>query len=594
MLQIVSRAITFIANQLLLRFLTAQLLGVSTQLEVYYLSVLFFARESLRVAIQRQGPVSDSPRSSSKDAKHNGTHRQARAEHRQQSRETQTVVNLGYISIVLGAFAAVLLGWMYLSSIPSTTLATTPNLVAAVYIYALAAFLELLSEPAFVVMQIRLQFGARATAEAVATLGKCIVTLASAVWASRTSVEAGVLPFALGQLTYGAGLLIVYGWYGTSLAGREGFSMWPTQLAAGGDESGNYVLSYLYRPTVQLASSMMAQSLVKHILTQGDTFLVSILSTPIAQGVYALANNYGGLAARLVFQPVEESSRSYFSRLLSTADEDFPAIDENTEKYPKKRSGTSKHAIHQASTDLHALLKLYTLISLPLLALGPTAATPALTLVAGSRWASDGAGAALAAYVWYIPLLAINGLTEAFVASVATEAEVNRQSMWMGAFSLVFGIAGFVFMKVLGLGAVGLICANAINMACRIVWAGVFTSAYFSKRGVDWDVKGLLPSSLAVVSAAIAGQMVQRVVTADASGPRELIVQLAKIAGVTLPFLSVLYVSLWPLDSLSKVLFPPCTSTYANSFHNTEHSPSEDSCANATRQSEENDPDEVE
>ena len=65
---------------------------------------------------------------------------------------------------------------------------------------------------------------------------------------------------------------------------------------------------------------MMAQSVVKHVLTQGDTFLVSLLSTPEVQGTYALANNYGGLLARLLFQPVEESSRTYFSRVLSRAE----------------------------------------------------------------------------------------------------------------------------------------------------------------------------------------------------------------------------------------------------------------------------------
>src|SRR3569833_2155608 len=41
-LQVASRAVTFIANQFLLRYLTARLLGISTQLEVFYFCVLFF------------------------------------------------------------------------------------------------------------------------------------------------------------------------------------------------------------------------------------------------------------------------------------------------------------------------------------------------------------------------------------------------------------------------------------------------------------------------------------------------------------------------------------------------------------------------
>ncbi|ROV90491.1 hypothetical protein VMCG_09835 [Cytospora schulzeri] len=556
LLQIVSRAITFIANQLLLRFLTAQLLGVSTQLEVYYLSVLFFARESLRVAIQRQGTISSSPDSSSQSSSSPGDKHQANPSSnvkRSQAQGTQAVVNLGYISIALGAAVAALLGWMYLSSIPTATLLSTPNLVPSVYVYALASMLELLSEPAFVVMQIRLQFGARATAESVATFAKCFVTLASAYWASRHGVELGVLPFALGQTAYGLGLLGVYVWYGAGLAGREGFSLLPTRLGGGngsGGDGNGYVLSLFYGPTVKLASSMMVQSFVKHILTQGDTFLVSALSTPTAQGVYALANNYGGLAARLVFQPVEESSRSYFSRLLSATapDKSTPSPSTETQKDDNTRKGNndgiqqpSKDALNEASDNLTALLRLYTFVSVPLVSLGPVAAPLVLSLIAGSQWTASGAGQALAAYVYYIPLIAINGLAEAFVASVATESEVNRQSVWMSAFSFVFAASGYVFLRVLNWGAVGLVWANGINMAGRIVWAVWFIKRYMAQKGTSWEVTKLLPSPLCLGAAAVASQVVRKVVNEDAAGTgvRPVMGELVKIAGVAVPFLAV-------------------------------------------------------
>ncbi|KUI55402.1 Oligosaccharide translocation protein RFT1 [Cytospora mali] len=543
LLQIVSRAITFIANQLLLRFLTAQLLGVSTQLEVYYLSVLFFARESLRVAIQRQGTISSSPDSSQSSTAE--TH-QANPSNGKQNQETQAVVNLGYISIALGVVVATLLGWMYLNSIPTTTLLSTPNLVPSVYIYALASILELLSEPAFVVMQIRLQFGARATAESVATFAKCLVTLASAFWASRSGVELGVLPFALGQTAYGLGLLGVYAWCGAGLARREGFSLLPAPL--GGDGKG-YVLSLFYGPTVKLASSMMLQSFVKHILTQGDTFL----------GVYALANNYGGLAARLVFQPVEESSRSYFSRLLSDTSADGSTPSPSTKAKEEKKTGRknndgaqqpSKDALNQASDNLTALLRLYTFVSVPLVSLGPVAAPLVLSLIAGSQWAASGAGQALAAYVYYIPLLAINGLAEAFVASVATKSEVNRQSVWMTAFSFVFAVSGYVFLKVLNWGAIGLVWANGINMAGRIIWAAWFIKSYMAQRGTSWEVTALLPSPLSLGAAAVASQVVRRVVNAEAAraGVKAVMGELVKVAGIAVPFLAAC--SVYPLEKV--------------------------------------------
>lgn len=47
------------------------------------------------------------------------------------------------------------------------------------------------------------------------------------------------------------------------------------------------------RSYLQLATTMMTQSVFKHVLTEGDKFLVSRLSPLQDQGGYALANNYG-------------------------------------------------------------------------------------------------------------------------------------------------------------------------------------------------------------------------------------------------------------------------------------------------------------
>ncbi len=536
LLQVVSRGITFAANQVLLRFLTAQLLGVSTQLEVYYLSVIFFARESLRVAIQRQ----DLSVLSTKDGKHGGANKPA-----------QAVINLGYISIALGIPLALLFGWLYLNSLSATTLASAPKLVISLYIYALAAVLELLSEPAFVVMQTRPQFGARATAESVATFLRCVVTLSSAAWGANR--DFGVLPFALGQLSYGIGLLAVYAWHGAGLAKREGFSLLPRRIATPSPKEprnaqtakSSIILSYFHRPTLHLASSMMAQSVVKHILTQGDTFLVSILSTPTSQGVYALANNYGGLLARLVFQPIEESSRSYFSRLLAPSS--HPTTTTTTVTSPSNSvpdTPIPSETLTQAKTALQSLLRAYLLLSLIISALGPAAAAPLLSLVAGPRWAGSGAAACLAAYMWYIPLLAVNGVAEAFVASVADEQEVHRQSAWMGVFSVVFGGAGFVFLRVLDWGAEGLVVANMINMMCRIVWCWVFIRGYFARKGVGFGLLEMLPTPVTVVAAAITSRVVKGFVSSSASelapvGARDALVGLVKLAAVALPFLVV-------------------------------------------------------
>ncbi|KAG4263493.1 oligosaccharidyl-lipid flippase family protein [Fusarium proliferatum] len=496
-LQLASRLITFIANQLLLRYLTAPLLGLSTQLEVYYLSVLFFARESLRVAIQRRDSGS------------------------QAKEESQAVVNLGYLAIGLGSFVSLGLGWMYLAYANDITLAT-PYLVESLYLYGFAAMVELLSEPCFVLMQTRLQFGTRAAAESIATFLRCIIVFGSAVWASKHN-DIGVLPFALGQITYGVSLLLVYLVSGYRLASSIGFSLLPKTIAS---KENRFWASMFDRSTIGLAGSMMAQSVVKHLLTQGDTFLISFLASASVQGAYALANNYGSLLARLLFQPVEESSRSYFSRLLSSVT-------------PVKQGGKPVQEVSEAKQNLQTLLRLYILLALIIISLGPFAAPPLLAIVAGKQWAGSGAGDVLAAYCFYIPFMGLNGLTESFVASVATEAEVHIQSVWMGAFSVIFAASAFLFMRIYPLGAIGLVLANIINMGCRIIWSGAFIKRFFKTHGTDFKIKSLIPESTLGVSIATAILLKQLKVVDNADQP---IKSLVKIAGSAIPLLLLILV----------------------------------------------------
>ncbi|RYP05882.1 hypothetical protein DL765_009692 [Monosporascus sp. GIB2] len=508
-LQIASRAVTFVANQLLLRFLTAQLLGVSTQLEVYYLSVLFFARESLRVAIQRQGSPSSTSAATATDASSPTPDADERkpdgeTDATTAARDSQSVVNIAHLSLVLGLVAAAGLGRMYMRYVDAAT-AGTPYLEASLRIYGVAAILELLSEPAFVVLQHRLRFGPRAAAESTATFLRCVATFGAAHWAWRHSLDLGVLPFACGQLAYGLGLLTVYAWYGLSLAWSEGFSLLPRRTPPKRDDSNNYVLGYFYKPTLRLASSLTAQSLVKHVLTQGDTFLVSVLSDPRSQGVYALANNYGGLLARLVFQPIEESSRNYFSKLLSTdTSTATDSADSAHEASKTSSSSTPSAAVVKARDNLRALLRFYVLLGILVVSVGPYAAPLLVQIVAGSRWSASGAGGVLARYCLYIPLLAINGVAEAFVSSVAAKEQIHRQSLWMGLFSVAFGVAGFAALRVLGLGAAGLVYANAVNMLCRIAWSAAFVSRYFAGRGVEFAWGAVVPDGAALYVAGTA------------------------------------------------------------------------------------------
>lgn len=288
----------------------------------------------------------------------------------------------------------------------------------------------------------------------------------------------GPLPFAIGQIGYGAVLMTVYGVKTWRLAVNEGFKMGLITIEEGKGES-RYYWGYFNKKISSLAVTMWIQSSIKHVLTQADSIMVAWLTSVHDQGVYAFAANYGSLIARILFQPLEESSRNLFSKLLSKSTKD-----ENVE--------TS--ALLTAARILKVMIKLYLLLSIFATVLGPPFAAVGLKLIAGSRWSNSAAGEVLATYCYYIPLLAINGITESLVQSVATPKDLHKQSAYMFSFSLGFAIASYTFVRTLGWGAQGLVWANVINMALRIIWSSVFIQNYFSKHSLKPGWMDVIPS----------------------------------------------------------------------------------------------------
>ncbi|KAF8865038.1 oligosaccharide translocation protein RFT1, variant [Acephala macrosclerotiorum] len=475
-----SRGLTFIVNQVLLRYLSPELLGISTQLEVYSITVLFFARESLRVAIQRQADTEDvSHKTDEEKKKIPSGHVDASTS----AGRTQAIVNLSYVSVYLGALFAVIVAWLYTWSLSAgdPAVLATPYFPAALKLYGLAAFWELLAEPCYVVVQHKSRFGIRATAEMIATVLRCLTTCGSAIWAAQTGRDIGVLPFAIGQCTYAVSLLLVYYSSAWTIASSNGFSLFLNSIYS--NDPSSYLLSYFSLPLLKLSASFFTQSILKHILTQGDTILISLLTTPTIQGIYALASNYGGLIARLILQPIEEITRNYIGKHLSSTS-----------------SPSQKSRVLEVRRTLLLILRTYILFSLFIVVIGPTVAPLLLKIIAGSRWTSSGAGKVLASYCYYIPLLAINGLTEAFVSSVATQSQLARQTLWMFVFSAGFALAAILFLRVLDMGAEGLVAANGLNMFVRIVWAWGFMGSYFKGFDTKLEMRELVPKGLSVAA----------------------------------------------------------------------------------------------
>ncbi|KAF8542507.1 Rft protein-domain-containing protein [Trichophaea hybrida] len=310
LLQVSSRLLTFGVNQLLLRYLFTRVTSISVQLELLTISILYFSRESLRNALQRQSSALKLP--------------------------------YGAVGVAL---------------------------------YVVATILELASEPA------------PRWAESAAAFTRCVLTCGITVG-------------------YGAVLLVVYGMKTWKASKEEGFGIGLVKIE--GEKRDKYYGGYFNKPLSSLAATI--------------------------PGCLPLAANYGSLIARMLFQPLEESSRNLFSKLL---------LAENK----------NKASVTSASQILKTITKLYLFLSIFFAVLGRHSLHVLLLLH---------------------PPLAINGITESFVQSVATASELRRQSAWMFSFSLGLASRGYVFVRSLAMGAQGLVWANVVNMALRITWSSVF------------------------------------------------------------------------------------------------------------------------
>lgn len=199
LLQIGSRAVTFALNQYLLRFLSPELLGVSVQLELYKMGTMYFARESLRVAAERRSDGG-----------------------------VQAAINLSYLAILAGLpIGAVLAEWYLTMRVLDVAYFTQ-----ALRINQLAAFVELLMEPAFTAVQQNLMYGARAAAEGSSVILKTLTVFALFLWGHSKGMDLGVLPYAAGELVNSVVLTAVYWTLTAPVAQEKKFSLFPTKMTS--------------------------------------------------------------------------------------------------------------------------------------------------------------------------------------------------------------------------------------------------------------------------------------------------------------------------------------------------------------------------
>lgn len=505
LLQLLSRLLTFSLNQALLRFISPEALGTaSIQLEVLLNTVLFLSRENVRGALSRLQLEFSTFRDS------------------QLTTRYQQIVNCCFLPLPIGFILSTLLFAIYILSVGESTSAQA-HFKLSLFIYYLSSLCELASEPAYLYHLLNAQTSDRVKVEGKAVLLKTITTLSIIIFGSRTGKDWALLGFSIGQLVYGASLAIGL-WRNrkkTQHVSTKQISFCPKWLLTQSESDSKLQTSSSNSDTkiksnehlkdhplgttnFTLICALTQQSVLKQFLTEGDKMLIGRICPIAHQGAYALALNYGSLVARIVFQPIEETSRLYFSKTLGTTTT-------ATEKKTKEQ---------HAFATLTALVLFQSYIGLLLISFGPWFVKLALLLVLGPNSAyleQSGKGTSvvvvdiLRAYCALLPLLALNGVLEAFVQSVANEKELGKMSKMMVVWCAVFGGSVWL-MSLLDIGSeVGMVLCTSINMACRIGYCWKFVLSYQrSKTLKTLSLAEVLPNQLVSVVFLISAWVVRR------------------------------------------------------------------------------------
>jgi len=227
-----------------------------------------------------------------------------------------------------------------------------------------------------------------------------------------------------------------------------------------------------------LLREFSAQAVWKLILAEGDKAVLLLAgASGDDTGTYGLASNLGALAVRLVLQPLEEAAYASFA--------------------------AARRGVHTRQ-QLAALLRGLVLMGAWCAAIGPSFAFVAVRVVYGPVWASTPwTVPTVAAYALLLPILALNGVLEAWTSSTMTTSQVRASNAVLLASAVTQATVSVLGLRYLHIGPVALVAGNAAGMALRIAAATRYISLAASGKHRPTILRDALPhaSTLAVIAA---------------------------------------------------------------------------------------------
>lgn len=493
------KILTFALNSFVLRKLQLSITGAVTVRLELALASIFFLRDGFRLAFLRM------PSLDMEIAAGEGRTREsdsAAAKSKKQSAGVSTyvqqLVNVAWLSTAMSwSVALAIVLFSAFSSASGAEKKDEDGLQDYAFVmtmYCVAAMIEALAEPMYVLAHCSVLVSWQVTAQGAGFLVRACVQ-----YACIFVFDLGLLAYGFAEIAYASTLFVVFAaffWrkiysprggandHATRFALTSMMDLLPhaPRASSADDDDNKYGTKnrWFHPQLLSLLVPLSLQSGVKYLLTEGDKWVLSIFATFQNMGVYGIVFHLGSLVPRIVFLPIEEATKTIFSKMTSAKTAGEGEADGAS---VKRTDAISSKSLQEGYNLVMILLKIMNLIGLLFTCFGANYAHTLVLLLYGVEKARLGVSEALALYCFYIHFLGINGICEAFVHAVGDASQLMLLNKLMGGFFVLYAISAAFFMSVLQLGTAGIILANCVNMGCRILYCLSFMASYFVSSG---------------------------------------------------------------------------------------------------------------
>ena len=463
LVSILQKAITFTLNQIIYRNSNPIILGKATvEFELFLNSMLFLSREGIRLIVLRSN---------------------------NNSKDIQSIINLSWLPFL------VLLLLLFLIIFSHKNLGDDFIIIVS---YNISAIIESIGEPLYNYCGINGQAYIRIYAEAIALTTRALSTYTFVVY-----LNYGVAGFSFAQIIYGLTysislyfLFYVKNLSSTPVKSKISISLMCMPKFIHQSDNKFDLYESLGGKYLSLAFTMTGTIFFKHLTTEADKIVLSILASNYDQGIYSVINNYCSLIARLVFYPIEETIRLSFPSFLNKIT--------NTNSYKSDQNSQNDIILNLNGmfSLFFGLFQIMAVLSTLFPLFGPFYAKTFVYLFLGEKWFSDEVFSLISVFCVYLFIMGLNGITEAFIQSFIVKEHMKYMNINLFISTILFSLSASVLISKFR--TCGLVASLTISMTSRLLFnlfylykSYTFPNIYFDlphlKGNVSCEFNNLIP-----------------------------------------------------------------------------------------------------